>query len=200
MPPDAASPKTKRDLVIAVWEDLDCESVGAKELKEIQRAVGERFGPGAVESPAALARTLADEGARLRHPEVLEADAEWRTKNLLESAGKVEFKFSNLSEAAETLREFESSRRERVESGDQKGLREFRDVVIKHKQDRLLIAKSSVLSKSQRAEAKEIADWLDVWLRTPELIADWLELRRSSPEFRRLFGPGSDGPRQKPDR
>jgi hypothetical protein len=155
---------------------------------QIQRTVAERFGAGAVESPAALARTLADEGARLRHPEVLACDVAWRAKKLLGAAGKVEFKSFNLSEAAESIRELEGLRRERVASGDQKGLREFRDLVIKHRQDRLLIAQSSVLSESQRAEAKEIAAWLDVWLRTPELFGDWLELRRSAPEFRRRFG------------
>src|SRR6266508_2157384 len=37
-----------------------------------------QFGPGSEESPAAIARVLADEGAELRHPEVIELDARWR--------------------------------------------------------------------------------------------------------------------------
>ena len=70
--------RTKRDLIIEVWERLDCETVGARELEAIAEAVRGRFGEGAEESPAIVARLLADEGAELRHAEVLEADARWR--------------------------------------------------------------------------------------------------------------------------
>ena len=75
---DRSKARTKAELIIEVWEHLDCESVGAKELEAIQRAVRDRFGAGAVASPASIARTLADEGAVLRHPEVIECDASWR--------------------------------------------------------------------------------------------------------------------------
>ncbi len=59
--------RTKTDLIIEVWEALDCESVGAKEIIAIEEAVREQFGQNAVESPMILARLLADEGAELRH-------------------------------------------------------------------------------------------------------------------------------------
>ena len=181
-------PGTKRDLVIAVWESLDCETVGAKELERIQREVAKRFGEGAVESPAALARTLADEGALLRHPEVLECDAKWRQRKLSQPAVQIELELSTLSTAAASLGELENRRRELAQAQDENRLRELREAALKHKQDRLVIARSLVLSELERAEAKEIVGWLDVWLRTPELFAEWLELRRLSPEFRRRFG------------
>src|SRR6266446_7946862 len=72
--------RTKEDLIVEVWEQLDCDSVGAAELEQIQKAIRERFGEGAVDSPASIARLLADEGAILRHPEVLECDADWRVR------------------------------------------------------------------------------------------------------------------------
>jgi len=53
--------RTKRDLMIEVWESLDCESVGASELQAIQIAVRNRFGDGAVESPASAVRPTLDE-------------------------------------------------------------------------------------------------------------------------------------------
>src|SRR6185437_9587970 len=74
--------RTRRDLIIEVWEYLDCESVGAHELEQIQQALRERFGEGALESPASIARTVADEGAVLRHPEVFDCDLQWRRRNL----------------------------------------------------------------------------------------------------------------------
>lgn len=181
-------PATKRDLAIAVWESLDCETVGAKELERIQREVAERFGEGAVEGPAALARTLADEGALLRHPEVLECDAKWRQRKLSQPALQVELELSTLSAAAATMVELENRRRELTKADDKNRLRGLRDAAIKHKQDRLVIARSLVLSELERAEANEIAGWLDVWLRTPDLFAEWVELRRLSPEFRQRFG------------
>src|SRR2546423_13499140 len=120
---DLAQSGTKRDLVIAVWESLDCESVGREELEQIQRVVAERFGQGAVESPGSLARTLADEGALLRHPEVLECDAKWRERKLSESGIRAKLNFSSLSVAAESIREIENVRKELANSGDDKGLR-----------------------------------------------------------------------------
>ena len=37
--------RTKTDLIIEVWERLDCESIGRKEIEAIESAVRERFGP-----------------------------------------------------------------------------------------------------------------------------------------------------------
>ena len=179
---------TRRDLMLAVWESLDCESVGAQELTEIQRSVAERFGEGAVESPAALARTLADEGAVLRHPEVLEADAKWRERKLSESPIRAQLDFSTLEAASESINELEGLRRELASAGDGKSLRDLRETAFRNRRDLLLVVGSSVLSEVERAAAKEIAGWLEVWLLTPELFADWLELRRASAEFRNRFG------------
>lgn len=180
-------PRTKLDLILAVWEALDCESVGAKELKQIQAAVADRFGPNAVDSPAALARMLADEGAVLRHPEILQCDARWREQKLARPAVRT-LRFESLSVAAQSMNECEALRKELAEHRDKNGLRELRDCLVLSRQELLLMAASKLIPESERAEAKEIAGWLDVWLRTPELFIDWLELRRASPQFRKRFG------------
>src|SRR6267142_7178919 len=108
MKPDKLSVKwnseTRHDLIIEVWEDLDCDSVGARELEQIQEALRERFGEGAQDSPASIARTVADEGAVLRHPEVFDYDAKWRER-LNSGVVPVEsLSFSNLPEASESIR------------------------------------------------------------------------------------------------
>src|ERR1700704_5519155 len=74
--------RTKRELIVTAWDDLGRIKVGASELRKIQSAVRDQFGAGAVESPAAIARVLADEGAELRHPEVIELDARWRAAEI----------------------------------------------------------------------------------------------------------------------
>src|SRR4030095_11571497 len=95
--------RTKNDLIIEVWEALDCESVGARELEQIQEELLGRFGEGAVDSPASIARPVADEGAVLRHPEVFDYDAKWRERRLAESSLPEGLSFTNLSEALESF-------------------------------------------------------------------------------------------------
>ena len=43
--------KNKRDLMIEVWEKLDCESVGSVEIEAIEEVVRDVYGESAVESP-----------------------------------------------------------------------------------------------------------------------------------------------------
>ena len=65
------------------------EVVGASELERIENAFLEHFG--STISPASIARVLADHGARLGHPEILQADARWREKQSLFNADDLEF-------------------------------------------------------------------------------------------------------------
>jgi hypothetical protein len=178
--------QTRRDLIIEVWEALDCESVGVRELKEIQQVLHERLGKGAIESPAAIARIVADEGAILRHPEVFECDLKWREGKL--NATSNNFDFSSLKSALESFSKVESRRCELDEQQDNAGLQRLREVIVAARQDSLLIARSKIVARKQRVEANEIAEWLRVWLGAPELFRDWLELRMRSAEFRKRFG------------
>ena len=180
--------QTKRDLMIAVWESLDCESVGADELKEIQRVTQKEFGTGAVESPAAIARTLSDEGAVLRHPEVLECDARWREQNLGEAMFQEALNFGDLTEGLASIRKLESWRSKLAVDSDEAGLRRLRAVVRKIREDCLLVARSEIVDEGQRVAAAEIAQWLSIWLKQPEIFADWLDLRKRSSEFVERFG------------
>jgi hypothetical protein len=175
---------TKRDLIIEVWEALDCESVGARELEQIQRVLRETLGAGAIESPAAIARVVADEGAALRHPEVFECDWKWRARKALH-----QLDFSTLKSALESFGAVEIQRRELEQSKDNVGLRHLSDAIAAARQDSLLLSRSKILPTQERAEAKEVSEWLRVWLGAPELFREWLELRMRSEEFRNRFGP-----------
>ena len=182
--------RTKRDLMIEVWEHLDCESVGAKELEKIAAAVRERFGEGAVESPAALARLLADEGAELRHAEVLELDARWRAADPYEAMFRNVLKFSDFKQAAASLKRLENLRRQFVRSKDEEGLRRVRETALKGKRRAQMIARNPAVDERKRAEKSEIAEWFTIWLRQPEIFETWRELRQSSPDFRARFSAG----------
>ena len=179
--------RTIPDLVIEVWEALDCESVGARELEQIQEALRERFGEGAVESPASIARTVADEGAILRHPEVFDSDAEWRQRKLAESRLPEELSFGNLSQALESFVKLDEQRQRLEGANDEKGLKRLRDLIARVRAESQLIAQSKIIDDAGRKQANEISNWLMVWLQAPELFLDWLDLRQRSPEFVEKF-------------
>jgi hypothetical protein len=179
--------RTKRDLMIEVWEELDCESVGARELEAVIAAVRERFGDGALESPAATARLLADEGAELRHAEVLAMDVQWRTQDAYEPMFRNIVKFSNFDEAAATIRRLENLRKQFARNGDREGMRRVLAAALKGKRRALMISRNAKVVERKREEKGEMAQWFTVWLNQPEIFEDWLALRRRSKEFRERF-------------
>ena len=179
---------TKRELIIEVWEQLDCESVGAKELGEIQRFVRERLGEGAVDSPAAIARLLADEGAVLRHPEVIDCDADWRVRASAVSELPAAVNFEGLEAAAEAIKVIDDLQQELEAETRETDLMRLREAVQAIRKDRLLVARSKVVAEQVSEEAAEIAEWLRVWLTSPDIFLDWLELRQQSLDFINRFG------------
>ena len=186
---------TKRGLIIEVWERLGSPAIGEAELREIQKSVRGQFGQGAEESPAAIARMLADEGAELRHPEVIEFDARWREAKI--ENDKRQFKGIEdflageplrLKRAEALIKRLEKLRQRAESSGDLRSAKEARNMAIGGRQVAELLAQDRKLNPTQRAEQAEIAEWLKVWIQTPSLFADWLDLRRRSPEFQKKFG------------
>ena len=187
--------RTKRELMIEVWEHLDCESVGSKELEAVREAVRERFGEGAVESPARVARVLADEGAELRHAEVLEMDARWRTQDPHDAVFRNVLKFSTFEEAAASIRRLDNLRKQFRRKGDKAGLRRVQETVLKGKQRAQMIARNQSVNERKRAEKAEMAEWFTVWLNQPDIFEDWLALRLTSKDFRARFreeGPAGE--------
>jgi hypothetical protein len=185
---------TKRALIIEVWESLGRTKVGEPELRVIQTSVRKQFGPGAEESPATIARVLADEGAELRHPEVIEFDARWREAKIETESRQLKGldellagKPLQLKKAETLIKKLEKLRQRAETSGDQAALHQVRTLAVSGRQQAELLAKDRKLNHRVRAEQAEIVEWLRVWIQTPVLFADWLELRRRSPEYQKKF-------------
>ncbi|HKP47161.1 MAG TPA: hypothetical protein VJT50_11220 [Pyrinomonadaceae bacterium] len=179
--------RTKTDLIIEVWEALDCESVGAVELERIQEALRERFGEGGIESPAAIARVVADEGAVLRHPEVFKFDREWRRRQMNGVLTADEVDVASLEAAEKTLAKFTEIKQRFEGAGDEESVRRIRSLALALKQDATLVSRSRAVDEKTKREAAEIVQWLTVWLQEPEMFDDWLDLRRRSPHFLQLM-------------
>ncbi len=186
---------TKKELIIEAWDRLGRTPIGAAELSEIQRSIRREFGRRADESPAAIARVLADEGAELRHPEVIEFDARWRAAKIESESGQFKGfddllagKALRLKKAEALIRKLEQLRQNSENSGDLAVSKQIRNMAVNGRRLAESLAKDRTLKEAQRAEQAEIAEWLKLWIQTPSLFADWLELRRRSPEFQKKFG------------
>jgi hypothetical protein len=178
---------TKTDLIIEVWEKLDCESVGAKEIEAIEIVVRDRLGEGAVESPMIIARLLADEGAELRHAEILELDVQRRLESPYDAMFRNILKFSDFKETLISIRRLENLRRKFVSETDKEGLRLLREIAIKGKNRAQMIAKNEKVEADKRAEKTEIAEWFTLWMQSPEVFENWVELRLNSQDFKEKF-------------
>ena len=184
-----AKSKTKSDLIIEKWEELDCESVGAMELLAIEEAVRERFGPRAVDSPMITARLLADEGAELRHSEIMALYLD-RAEEIPphDAALRNLFDLSDLDRAERSLNKAENLRRQLQKENDKDGLRLLREEAIEAKSAVQKQGKNKNLSDDARSVHAEAAEWITLWLQSPELFENWVKLRRASQNFKAAFG------------
>lgn len=164
--------------IVDWWAENGSEPAGAAELDQIQQALLEQFGPQGRESPAAIARTLADNGVRLKHPEVLDADVRWRQREEFLLFATEEISFPSIDAAIDWVEKL-------TVIADQPALRKF---ILQVKTELELVAKSMRVALPDRLIAAEVAHWLAVWLQNPPIFADWLVLRRESAEFRDRFG------------
>ena len=187
-------PLNRRDLIVEVWNRLGCPAVGEAELREIHQSIRKQSVPEGKESPAAIARVLADEGAELRHPEVIEFDARWREAQIKADVAKFngleDFLTGEplrLNKAEALIKALEKLRKASERSGDQIALEQAREMVINARQLAESLVKDRTLDPMERTEQAELAEWLKVWIQTPNLFEDWIELRRRSPDFCKKF-------------
>lgn len=180
--------RNKTDLIIEVWEKLDCESIGAEELVAIETAVREQFGATAVDSPMVLARMLADEGAELRHSEIMQLFVDRNEETLHDAALRNIIDIDDLEKTHASIDRMENLRRKYVADGDKEGQRLLREKAVRFKDQAHERSVADKANKETRLMNAEIAEWLTNWLRTPEMFDTWVMLRLRSPEFKEWFG------------
>ena len=180
--------RTKDDLIIEVWEKLDCESVGAAEIEAISVVIGDEFGSSAVDSPMTIARLLADEGAELRHSEIMELHLARGSERPYDAALRNIVDISSLSAAQASIRNLHNLSKNYRAQGDKDGLRLVRETALEAKSKALESPANEPDASHTQAINAEIASWFTIWLQTPEIFDTWLELRKQSPDFIAAFG------------
>lgn len=129
-------------------------------------------------SPASVARTLADSGVELVHPEVLDADVRWRSPRMFTAE---ELNFDSVSAAVAWMENLAA----RPDNQD------LRPAVLSLKRELELVAARAQTTEHDRRLAEEIRQWLTVWLQNPQIFPDWFALRQNAAEFREHFASGS---------
>ena len=180
--------RTKDELIIEVWEKLDCESVGAAEIEAIETAVAAEYGQAAVDSPMIIARLLADEGAELRHPEIMRLFVERASDRPYDAAFRNLMDTECLRGALRSIRELNNLRQKYAAENDREGIRLARQTALDAKRKLKATIDDARTEGLKRSVSIEIAEWLSVWLQTPDLFNDWVELRQRSAGFRETFG------------
>lgn len=173
--------KNKRDLMIEVWEKLDCESVGSTEIEAIEEVVRDVYGASAVESPMQIARLLADEGAELRHSEIMELYVVRYEAKPYTAEFRNILKIGSFRQTLASIRSLDNLRKKFVTDGDKNGIRLIRERVIE--------AKKRLTATPMEAE---ISEWLTVWLQTPDAFETWVSLRQRSTDFKAKFGEDAE--------
>jgi len=118
---------------------------------------------------------LADEGAELTHPDMLNEDVRWRSERLFTAE---ELNFDSVQAAVVWM--------ERV--AGEVDPEKLRPCVLNIKRELALVVASERTSNRDRQLAVEVGQWLTVWLQNPRIFADWFALRRNTSEFVRIFG------------
>ena len=122
-----------------------------------------------------MARTQVDQGAPLKHPDLLESDLRWRRERMFTAE---ELNFDTPASAVNWMMVL-SSRPDPDQS---------RPAVLSLKRELELVAGSERTKQTDRPLAREMSQWLTVWLQNPAIFEDWFELRRNTAEFMQLFG------------
>ena len=187
--------KTKAEqgaLIVKLWIDLGKPAVDARLLRTIRSRLAETLENHDVPGPAAIARLLADQGAELKHPEIIETDAEWRARIQASphELGLQQFASANvltLTTAEKFVSELEELRERHELNDNRQAIAEIRMIASESRRLAESIARNPLAEQAVRAEQAEIVEWLKVWLQTPGLFRDWLDLRRRTDEFRARF-------------
>jgi hypothetical protein len=188
---EANSSARERKVIIESWDDAERPPVDARLLDGIGARLERELGRDYRMSPAAIARVLADEGAELKHPEIIEADTEWREATVKASCYQSKLELlrpidvMTLSTAEAFIVRLEDCRHQ--SEGDNETAGRLRSIASEARRLAEAIARNRAAEQAIRDEQAEIAEWLKLWLQTPALFKNWLELRKATDEFRASF-------------
>ena len=176
--------KSKRELVLDIYDNEAMGEVTAREIAIINQALIDEYGEGGAMTPAEIARILHDEDLPVRFDQIFRM---MTTTEKYENAFARFLENDDLAEAEKSIRGIDELYRKFKQAGDRAGMRFAFEAARTAKQNAIELSQLSHLSAARRREQAEIAEWFAVWLQTPDLFTEWVGLRKASAEFKNLF-------------
>jgi hypothetical protein len=182
------SPKaSKKQILLDFCRARARQRIEVGDLHAARNELRRHLGPVDRTSLGYIASVLREAGYEVRYEDrysdpVMPEPYANRLKGVLE--------FHDLASAEQSLLRLDAIFREYSGAADRLGAAMVCALVKKGKLRARSLAANPRVQAQKRQEKQEIASWFQVWLETPDLFADWLALRKSSDEFRKLFGGG----------
>ncbi|MCA1589848.1 MAG: hypothetical protein LC734_05540, partial [Acidobacteria bacterium] len=126
--------------------------------------------------------------AQLRHGEVMELHLRRSSETAHDPKLENLVDLSDLPSALKSMRKMENLRRGYEAAGDKQGLQTLRAEAIEAKRNAVEFAAKKRTTAAEKAIFREAAEWITLWLQSPQLFENWLDLRRASPKFTETFG------------
>jgi hypothetical protein len=179
---------SKKQVILDYCRAQNLQRVDREELRAVRNEVRRRLGPRDNTSLAYIAAVLREAGCQVQYEDrysnpAMEEPYASRLSGVL--------RFHDLVSAEWSLLKLDAIYRDYRSAADRVGMTLVRALVKKGKLRAQSLAANPRVQPQKRLEKQEISRWFQVWLETPDLLPDWLALRKSSDEFRGLFGDGS---------
>lgn len=176
--------KSKAEMVLEIYDREAMGEVSEEEIAIINRGLIEEYGAGGFLSPAEIASILIDEDLPVRFDEVFNMNTPDDRYEEFLSPG---IDLATLTTAETSLKRVHERFTALLREKDRRGMDYAREMVIAARKSALQDATNEKLSPPRRHELNEIAEWLAIWLQTPDLLEMWLDLRKATTEFRNRF-------------
>jgi hypothetical protein len=180
---------SKREMVLEIYDREAMGEVTAREIAMINRGLVAEYGEGGLLPPAEIARILMNEDLPVRLEQIFNmTSVEEKYARIFEGVLNID----HLAAAEKSIRQIDALHHQFQRRHDRRGARAARELALRGKEQAISRSEDQSLAVNSRAEQAEIADWLTIWLQTPNLFEHWIELRKLSAEYQRLFGPVKD--------
>jgi hypothetical protein len=179
---------SKKQVILDYCRAQNLQRVDREELRAVRNELRRRLGPRNNTSLAYIAAVLREAGCQVQYEDRY-SDPAMEEPYASRLAGALEF--HDLDSAERSLLTLDAIYRDYRSAADRVGMTLVRALVKKGKLRAQSLAANPRVQPQKRLEKQEISRWFQVWLETPDLLPDWLMLRKSSDEFRGLFGDGS---------
>ena len=175
---------SKKQLILDYRERHAVVQAGERQLRLIQKDVGDVLGGATPPSLSYIASVLRQAGTQVDYEDrysdpVIPPRYAARLEGVL--------RFQDLATAEDALAKLDAAYRDYQSASDHAGERLVRTLILRGKQRAESLASNGRVSPEKRLEKREVANWFRIWLESPGLFFGWLEVRKQTDEFQTLF-------------